>query len=80
MTLTAKPLDRAVFCDNIKVIARGRLAQLDRALVSGTKGQVFESLSPAKVKSRGLDGNPTPLFYFFGQNSLLPDNVFGTRG
>ncbi len=35
-------LDRFFFCGNIK-IERGRLAQVDRALVSGTKGRVFES-------------------------------------
>jgi hypothetical protein len=40
--------------------AVGRLAQVDRALVSGTRGRAFESLIAHQNKNKDLEDNLSP--------------------
>jgi hypothetical protein len=45
----------------------GRLAQLDRALVSGTRGRGFKSRIAYQIYSMGWEVFPSPLFFIVHQ-------------
>jgi hypothetical protein len=47
----------------VQIFCFGRLAQVDRALVSGTKGRAFESRIAHANKIKDLDDEIQVLFY-----------------